>query len=266
LALFIFACIFASWVVAPDHVAGNVELGRLDSALAFSVYYGIVAWVFYLGLEPFVRRRWPSVLVSWSRLLAGRVRDPLVGRDVLVGLLFAACFHVLNFTDRLIGGWLGVGPPYLDTTIPEVNGIRRMMAFLLDDGLREILFATMGALLGLVVLRTILRKQWLAVGTLGLILLARYLWRLNEPPYLSLLLNVLMISFLLFCLLRFGLLALTFMAVSARLTDRFTLTTDLSSWYGAETVAIVILIGALALYGFLVSLPPGRRRPYGYPV
>jgi hypothetical protein len=32
-----------------------------------------------------VRRRWPATLVSWSRLLAGRFRDPLVGRDVLAG-------------------------------------------------------------------------------------------------------------------------------------------------------------------------------------
>ena len=35
-----------------------------------------------------MRRRWPQTLISWTRVLAGRLRDPLVGRDVLVG---AAC-------------------------------------------------------------------------------------------------------------------------------------------------------------------------------
>ena len=39
----------------------------------------------YLGLEPFVRRRWPGRLVGWARLLAGRWQDPRVGRDVLIG-------------------------------------------------------------------------------------------------------------------------------------------------------------------------------------
>jgi hypothetical protein len=38
----------------------------------------------YMALEPVVRRRWPEVLVSWSRLLAGRLRDPLVGSHILM--------------------------------------------------------------------------------------------------------------------------------------------------------------------------------------
>jgi hypothetical protein len=46
--------------------------------------------VFYLALEPHVRRRWPTVLVAWSRVLSGRWRDPLVGRDVLAGVAMGA--------------------------------------------------------------------------------------------------------------------------------------------------------------------------------
>ena len=37
-----------------------------------------------------MRRRWPATLVSWSRLLAGGFRDPLVGRDVLFGCLLGS--------------------------------------------------------------------------------------------------------------------------------------------------------------------------------
>jgi serine/threonine-protein kinase len=47
------------------------------------------AWVLYIALEPHVRRVWPELMIGWSRLLAGSVRDPLVGRDVLVGVLVA---------------------------------------------------------------------------------------------------------------------------------------------------------------------------------
>jgi serine/threonine-protein kinase len=53
--------------------------------LAFSL--AAACWVSYLALEPVVRRRWPDTLVSWTRLLRGRVLDPLVGRDVLVGVM-----------------------------------------------------------------------------------------------------------------------------------------------------------------------------------
>ena len=47
----------------------------------------VALWLLYLALEPIVRRRWPDSLVSWTRLLRGRVLDPLVGRDVLLGVL-----------------------------------------------------------------------------------------------------------------------------------------------------------------------------------
>jgi hypothetical protein len=39
------------------------------------------------ALEPYLRRRWPERIISWNRLLAGEFRDPLVGRDILIGSL-----------------------------------------------------------------------------------------------------------------------------------------------------------------------------------
>ena len=56
----------------------------------------LAVWLFYLGIEPAVRRRWPQLLVGWTRLLDGRWRDPLVGRAVLSGLLFALVVLVLG--------------------------------------------------------------------------------------------------------------------------------------------------------------------------
>jgi hypothetical protein len=32
-------------------------------------------WLIYIALEPFVRRRWPHMLVSWTRLLSGAFGD-----------------------------------------------------------------------------------------------------------------------------------------------------------------------------------------------
>ena len=46
-------------------------------------------WLAYVGVEPFMRRRWPDLLIAWTRLLDGRWRDPMVGRSLLSGTLVA---------------------------------------------------------------------------------------------------------------------------------------------------------------------------------
>jgi hypothetical protein len=56
-------------------------------ATGWALVWTAFAWLIYISLEPYVRRWWPHTLISWARLLSGRVRDPLVGRDILAGLL-----------------------------------------------------------------------------------------------------------------------------------------------------------------------------------
>ena len=51
------------------------------------LFAAALMWALYLSIEPYVRRHWPQAIISWSRLLAGRVRDPLLGRDLLIGVL-----------------------------------------------------------------------------------------------------------------------------------------------------------------------------------
>ena len=65
------------------------------------------AWIFYVAVEPYVRRYWPQSLTSWSRVFEGRMRDPLVGRDIL----FGATAGVVSMVVAMIGysgqSWLG---------------------------------------------------------------------------------------------------------------------------------------------------------------
>ncbi len=53
-----------------------------------------VLCLWYSGLEPLVRRIWPQTLITWTRAVAGQLRDPLVGRDLLVGTVFGL-IHLL---------------------------------------------------------------------------------------------------------------------------------------------------------------------------
>src|SRR5262249_25693108 len=68
------------------YASAEVEYGLLGVIAAATVYVALNVWLFYIALEPYVRRFWPQLLIGWTRALSGHLRDPLVGRDVLVGV------------------------------------------------------------------------------------------------------------------------------------------------------------------------------------
>src|SRR5262249_53927341 len=72
------------------------ERQQLELALGMAVWEALQAATMYLALEPIVRRRWPGKLTSWGRLLAGRWRDPMVGRDVLIGMAAAVSIPLIR--------------------------------------------------------------------------------------------------------------------------------------------------------------------------
>jgi len=69
-------------------------------------------WLLYVALEPHIRRVWPDTMFGWSRLLAGRVRDPLVGRDVLVGVLVAIGNGLIFALHTMLRRWSGRPPQF----------------------------------------------------------------------------------------------------------------------------------------------------------
>ena len=69
------------------------EVTFLFGMIGSALFWGAFTWLIYISLEPSVRRVWPTALISWTRLMAGRWRDPLVGRDVLAGLLAGVMLH-----------------------------------------------------------------------------------------------------------------------------------------------------------------------------
>ncbi|MHC5114270.1 MAG: serine/threonine-protein kinase, partial [Planctomycetota bacterium] len=66
-------------------VAQIIDLGNGRAAGHF-ILHGVEIWLYYLAIEPYVRRVWPRMLIGVVRLLSGRLRDPAVGREVLIGL------------------------------------------------------------------------------------------------------------------------------------------------------------------------------------
>jgi serine/threonine-protein kinase len=135
LAVFIFFVVASQWIVGTHVLTLKDEQQRLFLRIGLGMFVGGAMYLVYLGLEPFVRRSWPKMLVGWSRLLAGRIRDPLIGRDLLIGAACGAGLVVLNLASTSLPQRFGLPEPI--PRLPDPN---------LLLGSREFVSVILGAL------------------------------------------------------------------------------------------------------------------------
>jgi len=218
-------------------------------------------WVLYIALEPYVRRHWPATLVSWSRLLAGGFRDPQVGRDVLVGCLFAAFGTALRRVEWFVSPWLGYPPPRpLGTALEPFLGARAIIADISSLGVLASLSGALYAFFLLILLRALLRKDWAAAGAYILLEVVFAGLGPGHGPY-AWVFALISGGLRVFLLFRFGLWALVVEGFFEFLLNYFPLTTQMSAWYAGISLAGILLMAAIAFYGFYTSL--GGRPVFG---
>jgi hypothetical protein len=250
------------WLLGGHHTMLGLPLG-FSMTLAWSLYDFAFARVFYLAVEPYVRRRWPRVLVSWVRLLAGRHDDPLVGRDVLVGCLVGVGLCLGTAGHQFLPVLFGLPPGrpdnvgFVEPTLMSTLGIRQQLAqFLVLD--RSAVVLTLGFTVVLVVMWRLLRLPWLAFSLTVLAFLPFALPR-GDLVVLNLLFAAVSIVALLFVLLRVGLLAaMTALIINSTL-QASVLTWDLLRWPGTTAWLPLALVLALAGIGLVRALA-GRVR------
>jgi hypothetical protein len=190
----------------PHHVPDFGEVALFIQLLVSGCGFSFFLWTLYIALEPYVRRHWPGALVSWSRLLAGGVRDPMVGRDVLAGCLVAAFGGALAGLGWFIPSWLGYAPPQ-PYSGPQWDflGARAIISDL-SLSLGPVLVIPLAMLFVLVLLRGLLRKEWAAAA--AFVLLFTFLFAAGSqfaPVVLAT--SLIYWGLLVFLLIRFGLLA-----------------------------------------------------------
>jgi Protein kinase domain len=250
LGIFMASVSLLKWVLSAHHVAGSEEYGLLRVALAGAAFSAIRYWILYLALEPWVRRYWPQNLVTWTRLLAGRWRDPLVGRDVLFGSLLGLVYLLL-FQGYFLANLYHAGGPVSLLDATNLKGARYWASSFVGhlDG------AVSGALfffLLLFVLRAVFRKQWLA-GAVFVLIYAGLRWRGVGPWYTPLFLLAIWTT-LVVVMLRFGLFATMCLGYLIDTPMQTFLTTDFTAWYGQSSWVFVAIVTAAAVWGFRTSL------------
>jgi hypothetical protein len=210
----------------------------------------------YMALEPYVRRTWPEILISWSRLVAGNWTSPLVGRDVLIGVLFGVGMLVANYTRVALPYWFSVP----DITVAWSGSWREASGFF--GSLASNIFALMdgiGSLAVVFLVTKITRSKIAALILAGLFGIAVNLFGENLPVEI-LVASVLAILWLT-CLMRVGLLAVCICRfVLFTLTDGL-ITFDLSRWYAWRGLVELAVVAAITLYGFRVSI--GNKSLFG---
>ncbi len=253
-----FGVMLAGRLLSASHVADLAEeVDRVIVLASRVLFEAATLWLSYVALEPYVRRRWPQSLISWSRLLAGRFRDPLVGRDILVGGLLIIVVRLVHqgLEPRVI--MLFGAPPGQPRFYwpPTLMGGRDLLGGFLDLSFLAIPFFFLFILF---VLRILLRKEWLAVvGMIALWFLPSLLSFGKGSEITAHLISALAEgihgAIIALALVRFGVLV----TASMWCFDGFlwpALALDLNAWYAAGPLAAFFLVIALAAYGCHTAL------------
>lgn len=262
LATVVLAAWEIEWLLGAHHVPNFYEFALFGVSLALGVAFSSFVWVLYVALEPYVRRRWPATLVSWSRLLAGGFRDPLVGRDLLFGCLLSLVgICVVRFA-WFLPTWLGRPPaqPYGGPTW-QLLGARAITSTLAGN-LYQAIIAGLASLALLFLFRTLLRKDWAAATGFVLFFgLAASVGTGSGDFAVVLVPRLILFSLTVFLVIRFGVLALVASNVFNVFVGSFPLTTQMSAWYADSSLAGILLMAAIAFYAFHTSL--GGRPMFG---
>ncbi len=213
--------------------------------LGAPLLFGLVAWLGYMAVEPYGRRSWPKQMVSWQRLLAGRFGDPLVGRDVLVGLLTGSAVAAIFLGAGVLSGSSGTSPVDRYFSLGLLPAFAHCALLLFAACFYALLYFAI-----LTILTGVLRRRWLGLSVTALIVLV-----LNaQGTRLDLLaLTVLFVAAFLGIQIRVGLVAAaSFFYILIALNTSPPLV--IGQWYAPRAVIALLIPLGLLFYGFYVSL------------
>jgi eukaryotic-like serine/threonine-protein kinase len=261
LALFVFALALMDWVVGERHSSAFQE--EASAALLWTsraTFMAAVAWFTYVAVEPYVRRLWPQTIVTWTRLIAGRFRDPLVGRDLLVGTVLGIALTLTDQLDIVLGKVVGDGAivaklPAAGYELGELLGLRYKIGTVISQMLWAVTFG-MFMLLLLLILRIVFRDgRRGTVAFVAIITMVSGYWATidNSVPWL---LGLVMGIAVVLVLMRVGFVALAIGLFVQTLLMANPLTLHWAAWYAPAAVFAGLVPLTLASYGFYTARTP----------
>ncbi len=255
LALFIFTTNLMAWAFLANHIASfGEETSLWTSAAAWALWWGGVVWVVYIALEPYVRRNNPERIIAWSRLLAGDLGDPLVGRDILIGAVLGLALALLRQLGYVAPKLFGspTDKP-MSAAVNMFLGIRGVLGSFFQMQ-QSVIFMSTGLMLFFVLLSLLFKKERLAVigvwlFIFGISILENPNVKLNGALFIAII-----SAFYVLAATRFGLLTLMAMQLFGVLFMAFPITPNFAAWYAQGGIFAIVVALALAGFGFYTSL------------
>jgi serine/threonine-protein kinase len=249
LAAFVLATYTLQYFLFMYYLPNGDELGLIVAALSKALFQAAVVWLIYLAVEPFVRRRWPQTIVSWSRILSGKLRDPLVGADILIGVAFGLFWSVLLLLMFLYGQTRGDAPNA--GGVDSLLGLRYLAAGFVGQ-LASSVGSVFASFFMMFLLRVVLRKQWLAAAAFVALWVAQT--TLSRDELWTIPFEVVVYGVFALLVLRYGIVPLIVSVLTADCLLNAPITLDFSSWYIASSLVSLLLFLGIALYGFRCTL------------
>jgi hypothetical protein len=252
LSVFDAAMFAVAWLFTEHHVTSPAEGFLFLVVVGVTVSAASFVWIFYTAVEPFIRRRWPQILVAWARVLAGNWRDPLVGRDALIGCATGVLSACLTNLVRLVAWERGQAVTLLAPDWNMFTGTRPFIGALAAQ-ISISIFISVFVLFAFFLLRIVLRHDWAAIGLFvvfsgGLrILGASFSWATIPAIVVGGGVRT-------FVLVRIGLVAAFVDGFVWTLLMSSPMTLQTSAWYASAGYASLAVVGAIAVYGFRTAL------------
>jgi serine/threonine protein kinase len=238
------------WICRSHFMASIGEFGMFLLAVSTAVFYGYTVYVMYIALEPHVRRRWPRTLISWTAILTGQWRDPIVGRDVLVGVAAGMAMQFVGQAADALALGSNLSPSLGSTNV--LSGLRGTLVVCfraMPHGIRD----TLLYFLLLFVLRIILRNPWLGGAAVVVIFTAINVLG-SRHPFIDGAESVLAYALMTAIAWRFGLLAVGTYIFSISLADGMQATLRTGAWYFGHSLLLGACVLGLAMWGCYTSL------------
>jgi hypothetical protein len=252
------------WLFSARHVPVlEIEMDMFNLATENGLDVVVSICALYLALEPYVRRLWPQSLVSWSRLLMGHVTDPMVARDVLVGLLTMNCCVALSC---LV--FIGLLPSGTVLPVPRdlspLMGLRFVVGGTAEGAIRAIVVAAM-FLLCLLVSRLVGQRRLggLLFGFTAMGFGLAWWGQLGLAAATGVLTVAMTVAVFFVMLTRLGLLAAVVAGFVVLLGMSFPDLESFSSWYASIPLSYFGINLALAAYGLYFSVGKEPLLPWG---
>lgn len=252
LAAFVFVVEMATWILGATHQADQWEGYSLTLALAWASLAALFLWMMYLAIEPFFRRRMPTLLISWTRLVSGQLTDPQVGRSVLAGVAVGAASRILGRGDLFYAAIKHAAPPVPTASNPLLPTSAPMAFAQLFSLVNSAIFNGLALVAVFIILQRVFRNKWLgAIAFVGFWAVKGYFQA--SQGAMDLVLNTVGLLLLTGLLLEFGVLAVI---VEIFVENLFLapITMQGSAWYAWMGWLGVAAMAGLAVYSARIAL------------